>query len=86
MAQITLNQLLLANNSYVEVVGQGVIKLDTPEAKLMSNMLSNFCEYNYNLIKSKMDKGREKAKENGIFIGKVLFGYRRENKRLSIDS
>ena len=33
VAQITLNQLLLANNSYVEVVGQGVIKLDTPEAR-----------------------------------------------------
>ena len=85
VAQITLNQLLLANNSYVEVVGQGVIKLDTPEAKLMSNMLSNFNEYNYNLIKSKMDKGREKAKEKGIFIGKVLYGYRRENKRLAIN-
>ena len=84
VAQITLNQLLLANNSYVEVVGQGVIKLDTPEAKLMSNMLSNFNEYNYNLIKSKMNKGRVKAKENGIFIGKVLYGYRRENKRLTI--
>ena len=44
--QAKLNELLLKTSSYIEVVGSGVIKLDTPENQMMSNIINSFNQYN----------------------------------------
>ena len=52
--QAKLNELLLSTASYVEVVGSGIVKLDTPEQQMLSNIINSFNEYNYKLIRHKM--------------------------------
>ena len=66
--QAKLNELLLSTSSYIEVVGSGIIKLDTPEQQMMSNIINSFNEYNYKLIRHKMVTGLHNFQERG---GKV---------------
>lgn len=85
VAQIKFNDLLLKHNSFVETVNNGIIKTDTPENKMMNNIIANFDEYYYNVTKQKMHKGLIEARKKGIRIGAKLYGYDIVNKRLIID-
>ena len=85
VAQIKLNDLLIKHNSIIETVNNGVVKLDTPENKMMNNIIANFDEFYYNLTKQKMQRGLIEARKKGIRIGAKLYGYEIENKRLVID-
>ena len=61
--QAKLNELLLKTSSYIEVVGSGIIKLDTPEQQMMSNIINSFNQYNYQLIRHKMITGLHNFQE-----------------------
>ena len=85
VAQIKLNELIVKHNSIIETVNNGIIKTDSPENKMMNNIIANFDEYYYNVTKQKMQKGLIEARKRGIRIGSKLYGYEIENKRLVID-
>ena len=85
VAQIKLNDLLIKHSSIIETVNNGIIKTDSPENKMMNNIIANFDEYYFNLTKQKMHKGLLEARKKGIRIGAKLYGYEIENKRLVID-
>ena len=85
VAQIKLNDLLIKHNSIIETVNNGIIKTDSPENKMMNNIIANFDEYYYNVTKQKMQKGLIEARKRGVRIGAKLYGYEIENKRLVID-
>ena len=78
--QAKLNDLLLSTASYVEVVGSGIIKLDTPENQMLSNIINSFNEYNYKLIRHKMQTGLHNFQSNGGKVGAVPIGYVRVDK------
>ena len=78
--QAKLNDLLLSTNSYVEVVGSGVIQLDTPEQQMLSNIINSFNEYNYKLIRHKMLTGLHSFQERGGKVGAIPIGYTRVDK------
>ena len=78
--QAKLNNLLLSTASYVEVVGSGIIKLDTPENQMLSNIINSFNEYNYKLIRYKMQTGLHNFQSNGGKVGAVPIGYTRVDK------
>lgn len=78
--QAKLNELLLKTSSYIEVVGSGIIKLDTPEQQMMSNIINSFNEYNYQLIKHKMQTGLNNFKERGGKLGATPIGFVRKDK------
>ena len=78
--QAKLNDLLLSTASYVEVVGNGVIQLDTPEQQMLSNIINSFNEYNYKLIRHKMQTGLHNFQSNGGKVGAVPIGYVRVDK------
>ena len=78
--QAKLNELLLKTSSYIEVVGSGIIKLDTPEQQMMSNIVNSFNEYNYRLIRHKMITGLHNFQEKGGKIGATPIGYVRKDK------
>ena len=85
VAQIKLNDLLIKHSSIIETVNNGIIKTDSPENKMMNNIIANFDEYYFNLTKQKMHKGLIEARKKGIRIGAKLYGYDIVNKRLVID-
>ena len=85
VAQIKLNDLLIKHNSIIETVNNGIIKTDSPENKMMNNIIANFDEYYYNVTKQKMQKGLIEARKRGVRIGAKLYAYEIENKRLVID-
>ena len=85
VAQIKLNELLIKHNSIIETVNNGIIKTDSPENKMLNNIIANFDEYYYNVTKQKMHKGLMEARKKGIRIGAKLYGYDIVNKRLVID-
>ncbi len=85
VAQIKLNDLLIKHSSIIETVNNGIIKTDSPENKMMNNIIANFDEYYYNVTRQKMHKGLIEARKKGIRIGAKLYGYEIENKRLVID-
>ena len=85
VAQIKLNDLLIKHNSIIETVNNGIIKTDSPENKMLNNIIANFDEYYYNVTKQKMQRGLIEARKRGIRIGAKLYGYEIENKRLVID-
>lgn len=85
VAQIKLNELLVKHNSIIETVNNGIIKTDSPENKMLNNIIANFDEYYYNVTKQKMQKGLLEARKRGIRIGAKLYGYDIVNKRLIID-
>ena len=85
VAQIKLNDLLIKHNSIIETVNNGVVKLDTPENKMLNNIIANFDEFYYNVTKQKMQRGLIEARKKGIRIGSKPYGYEIENKRLVID-
>ena len=78
--QAKLNELLLSTSSYIEVVGSGIIKLDTPENQMLSNIINSFNEYNYKLIRHKMQTGLHNFQSNGGKVGAVPIGYIRADK------
>ena len=78
--QAKLNELLLKTSSYIEVVGSGIIKLDTPEQQMMSNIINSFNEYNYKLIRHKMVTGLHNFQKRGGKIGAVPIGFVRTDK------
>ena len=78
--QAKLNDLLLSTASYVEVVGSGIVKLDTPEQQMLSNIINSFNEYNYKLIRYKMQTGLHNFQSNGGKVGAVPIGYTRADK------
>ena len=78
--QAKLNELLLSTSSYIEVVGSGIIKLDTPEQQMMSNILNSFNEYNYKLIRHKMVTGLHNFQERGGKVGITAIGFVRVDK------
>ena len=78
--QAKLNELLLKTSSYTEVVGSGVIKLDTPEQQMMSNIINSFNQYNYQLIRHKMVTGLHNFQERGGKIGSTPIGFVRKDK------
>ena len=78
--QAKLNDLLLSTASYVEVVGSGIIQLDTPEQQMISNIINSFNEYNYKLIRHKMLTGLHSFQERGGKVGAVPIGYIRADK------
>ena len=78
--QAKLNELLLSTNSYIEVVGSGVIQLDTPEQQMLSNIINSFNEYNYKLIRYKMMTGLHSFQERGGKVGRTPIGYVRVDK------
>ena len=78
--QAKLNDLLLSTASYVEVVGSGIVKLDTPEQQMLSNIINSFNEYNYKLIRHKMQTGLHNFQSNGGKVGAVPIGYIRADK------
>ena len=78
--QAKLNELLLKTSSYIEVVGSGVIKLDTPENQMMSNIINSFNEYNYKLIRHKMVTGLHNFQERGGKVGATPIGFVRTDK------
>lgn len=78
--QAKLNELLLKTSSYIEVVGSGIIKLDTPEQQMMSNIINSFNEYNYKLIRHKMVTGLHNFQERGGKIGATPIGFVRADK------
>ena len=85
VAQIKLNDLLIKHNSIIETVNNGIIKTDSPENKMLNNIIANFDEYYYNVTKQKMQRGLIEARKKGIRIGSKLYGYNIVNKRLIID-
>ena len=85
VAQIKLNDLLIKHNSIIETVNNGIIKTDSPENKMLNNIIANFDEYYYNVTKQKMQRGLIEARKKGIRIGAKLYGYNIVNKRLVID-
>lgn len=85
VAQIKLNDLLIKHGSFIETVNNGVVKLDTPENKMMNNIIANFDEFYFALTKQKMQRGLIEARKKGIRIGAKLYGYEILNKRLVID-
>ncbi len=85
VAQIKLNDLLIKHNSIIETVNNGIIKTDSPENKMLNNIIANFDEYYFNITKQKMHKGLIEARKRGIRIGAKLYAYEIENKRLVID-
>ena len=78
--QAKLNELLLKTSSYIEVVGSGIIKLDTPENQMMSNIINSFNEYNYKLIRHKMITGLHNFQERGGKVGNTAIGFVRVDK------
>ena len=78
--QAKLNELLLKTSSYIEVVGSGVIKLDTPENQMMSNIINSFNQYNYQLIRHKMVTGLHNFQERGGKVGSTPIGFVRADK------
>ena len=78
--QAKLNELLLSTSSYIEVVGSGIIKLDTPEQQMMSNIINSFNEYNYKLIRHKMVTGLHNFQERGGKVGNTPIGFVRVDK------
>ena len=78
--QAKLNELLLKTSSYIEVVGSGVIKLDTPEQQMMSNIINSFNQYNYQLIRHKMVTGLHNFQERGGKVGSTPIGFVRADK------
>ena len=78
--QAKLNELLLKTSSYIEVVGSGIIKLDTPEQQMMSNIINSFNEYNYKLIRHKMVTGLHNFQERGGKVGITAIGFVRVDK------
>ena len=78
--QAKLNELLLKTSSYIEVVGSGIIKLDTPEQQMMSNIINSFNEYNYKLIRHKMVTGLHNFQERGGKVGSTPIGFVRTDK------
>ena len=78
--QAKLNELLLKTSSYIEVVGSGIIKLDTPENQMMSNIINSFNEYNYKLIRHKMITGLHNFQERGGKVGATPIGFVRTDK------
>ena len=78
--QAKLNDLLLSTASYIEVVGSGIVKLDTPENQMLSNIINSFNEYNYKLIRHKMQTGLHNFQSNGGKVGAVPIGYTRADK------
>ena len=78
--QAKLNELLLITSSYVEVVGSGIVKLDTPEQQMLSNIINSFNEYNYKLIRHKMQTGLHNFQSNGGKVGRTPIGYVRADK------
>ena len=78
--QAKLNELLLSTSSYIEVVGSGIIKLDTPEQQMMSNIINSFNEYNYKLIRHKMVTGLHNFQERGGKVGSTAIGFIRVDK------
>ena len=78
--QAKLNELLLKTSSYIEVVGSGVIKLDTPEQQMMSNIINSFNQYNYQLIRHKMITGLHNFQERGGKVGSTPIGFVRADK------
>ena len=78
--QAKLNELLLKTSSYIEVVGSGVIKLDTPEQQMMSNIINSFNQYNYQLIRHKMVTGLHNFQERGGKVGNTAIGFIRVDK------
>ena len=85
VAQIKLNELLVKHNSIIETVNNGIIKTDSPENKMLNNIIANFDEYYFNVTKQKMQRGLIEARRKGIRIGAKLYGYNIVNKRLIID-
>ena len=78
--QAKLNELLLKTSSYIEVVGSGIIKLDTPENQMMSNIINSFNEYNYKLIRHKMVTGLHNFQKRGGKVGSTPIGFVRADK------
>ena len=78
--QAKLNELLLKTSSYMEVVGSGIIKLDTPENQMMSNIINSFNQYNYQLIRHKMITGLHNFQERGGKVGSTPIGFVRADK------
>ena len=78
--QAKLNELLLSTASYVEVVGSGIVKLDTPEQQMLSNIINSFNEYNYKLIRHKMQTGLHNFQSNGGKVGRTPIGFVRADK------
>ena len=78
--QAKLNELLIGTASYIEVVGSGIVKLDTPEQQMLSNIINSFNEYNYKLIRHKMLTGLHNFQERGGKVGAVPIGYVRVDK------
>ena len=78
--QAKLNDLLLSTSSYIEVVGSGIVKLDTPEQQMLSNIINSFNEYNYKLIRHKMQTGLHNFQSNGGKVGAVPIGFVRADK------
>ena len=78
--QAKLNELLLKTSSYIEVVGSGVIKLDTPEQQMISNIINSFNQYNYQLIRHKMITGLHNFQERGGKVGSTPIGFVRTDK------
>ena len=78
--QAKLNELLLSTASYVEVVGSGIVKLDTPEQQMLSNIINSFNEYNYKLIRHKMQTGLHNFQSNGGKVGRTPIGFVRVDK------
>ena len=78
--QAKLNDLLLSTSSYIEVVGSGVIQLDTPEQQMISNIINSFNQYNYQLIRYKMLTGLHSFQERGGKVGAVPIGFARADK------
>ena len=78
--QAKLNDLLLSTSSYIEVVGSGIIQLDTPEQQMLSNIINSFNEYNYKLIRHKMQTGLHNFQSNGGKVGRTPIGYIRADK------
>ena len=78
--QAKLNELLLKTSSYIEVVGSGIIKLDTPEQQMMSNIINSFNQYNYQLIRHKMITGLHNFQERGGTAGSTPSGFVRKDK------
>ena len=78
--QAKLNELLLKTSSYIEVVGSGIIKLDTPEQQMMSNIINSFNQYNYQLIRYKMQTGLHNFQERGGKVGSTPIGFVRADK------
>ena len=78
--QAKLNELLLKTSSYIEVVGSGIIKLDTPEQQMISNIINSFNQYNYQLIRHKMITGLHNFQERGGKVGNTPIGFVRADK------